>query len=162
MAAAGTRAGLPKHRSPTAAQAVGLPEIRVTELDPDRRAAQKQQHTQRQSKIAGPVHHARKVEAAGCGRQRVFCYVAHRHPVWTATISHNKKAVPHRTERHCFSPDEPGVRRQASKDFPHPQDWRAFGFTILNPPPVRLSEKSTTEPRTYSALTASTSTDTPK
>ena len=28
---------------------------------------------------------------------------------------------------------------QASKDLPHPQEWRALGLVILKPPPTRLS-----------------------
>ena len=41
------------------------------------------------------------------------------------------------------------MRRQPrdSKDRPHPQVWEALGLRILKPPPVKLSEKSTTAPR---------------
>src|SRR5580658_2798483 len=37
--------------------------------------------------------------------------------------------------------------RSGSKDLPQPQLCAAWGLVILKPPPVRASEKSTTEPR---------------
>src|ERR1041385_2182414 len=40
------------------------------------------------------------------------------------------------------------VSAQVSKDLPQPQLCLAFGFAILNPPPVSASLKSTTVPRT--------------
>src|SRR5206468_3331634 len=51
---------------------------------------------------------------------------------------------------------------QEAKDLPQPQLCRALGLEILKPPPVRLSLKSTTAPRTYWALNGSTATSTPE
>ena len=50
---------------------------------------------------------------------------------------------------------------QASKDFPQPQLCFALGLEILKPPPVSAALKSTTVPRRYCALKASTRTVTP-
>ncbi len=52
-------------------------------------------------------------------------------------------------------------KNQALKDLPQPQLSFAFGLVILKPPPVSASLKSTTVPRRYCALMASTRTVTP-
>jgi hypothetical protein len=43
--------------------------------------------------------------------------------------------------------DDEDFHPPVSKDFPQPQLWAAWGFLILKPPPVKASEKSTTDPR---------------
>src|SRR5688572_2904075 len=51
--------------------------------------------------------------------------------------------------------------RQALKDEPQPQVDLAFGFLMVNPPPMLLSTKSTSAPLRYRRLIGSTSSRTP-
>ena len=48
-----------------------------------------------------------------------------------------------------------------SNDCPHEHDFSAFGFRIVNPPPIRALLKSISEPLRYMRLNGSTNTRTP-